>query len=68
MGTTVAQIERHYSHVRNQQKAAKLSGMRLPGPDPEKIAVRNAIETTREMMNLIDEQLEEEFGHLPDRA
>ena len=66
MGTTVAQIERHYSHVRNQQKAAKLSGMRLPSPDPEKIPIRDAID--REMMNLIDEQLEEDFGHIPDET
>lgn len=68
MGTSVVQIERHYSHVGNVQKAAKLSRMRLPGPDPQKIAVRNVIEREmqREMMNLIDEQLKEELGYVPD--
>lgn len=33
MGTSVAQIERHYSHVKNIQKAEKLSSGRLPGRD-----------------------------------
>lgn len=35
MGTSVSQIEKHYSHVKNHHRAAALTTMTLPGYDPE---------------------------------
>lgn len=31
MGTGIAQIEKHYSHVKNHHRAAVLTGISLPG-------------------------------------
>ena len=43
MGTSVAYIEKHYSHVKNTQRAAQLSSIALPGPDW--VAMRSAMRT-----------------------
>jgi integrase len=66
-GTSVAQIERHYSHVKNTQRAAKLSDMKLPGKDY--VAMRNAMALQdaidKDAFRLIAEQIDEEIDRLP---
>ena len=66
MGTSVAQIERHYSHVRKSTKGCKTFRDALTRPRPRKKCGSCEADRPGEMMNLIDEQLEEEFGDFPD--
>ena len=62
MGTSVAYIERHYSHVKNTQRAAQLSSIALPGPDwvAMKGAMRKMVEEDRRLQMA---QLEDDINH-----
>ena len=62
MGTSVAYIEKHYSHVKNTQRAAQLSSIALPGPDwvAMKGAMRKMVEEDRRLQMA---QLEDDINH-----
>lgn len=61
MGTSVAQIEKHYSHVTNMQKADKFSSVRLPGLDQSIDGMLTGSDHARELAN---DAFQDEFARL----